>query len=207
MRYLPPWRHQDGSSKHRAPVSPEQCSHLAALGPFPAGCGDLDPLDGACAVWSATGLPHSPSGSPSPWASGSAVAPGSHHHGAVDASSPAAWSPGGRGNGQPGPLLGPVAAPSTRGPPRARQRPESGAAPGLFCDEDRRLGEGRAGHVPRVTQPLNGRAERQTGSPELLAAASTSASPKALHPRAQPPFSAPIKGSSGPAHLPCRPRL
>ena len=62
MRYLPPWRHQDGSSKHRTPVSPEQCSHLAALGPFPAGCGDLDPLDGACAIWSATGLPHSPSG-------------------------------------------------------------------------------------------------------------------------------------------------
>ena len=29
---------------------------------FPAGCGDSDPLDGACAVWSAMGLPHSPSG-------------------------------------------------------------------------------------------------------------------------------------------------
>lgn len=153
-----------------------------------------------------SGLPRAcltrPQDLPSPWASGPAVAPGSHHHGAMDASSPAAWSPGGRGNGQPGPLLGPVAAPSTRGPPRARQHPESGAAPGLFCGEDRRLGKGREGHVPRVTQLLNGRAERQTGSPELLAAASTSASPQALHPRAQPPFSAPSRPPQVPPTCP-----
>ena len=104
---------------------------------------------------------------------------------------PVLW-PGPLGvGGQLGPLLRPAAVPSTRGPPRAHQRPESGAAPGLFCGEDHRLGEGRAGHVPRVTQPLNGRADRQMGSPELLAVASTSASPHTLHPRpslpSQPP--------------------
>lgn len=68
---------------------------------------------------------------------------------------------------------------------------------GLFCGENHRLGEGRAGHVPRLTQPLNGRAERQMGSPELLAT-STLGQPAHPSPQAQPPFSSPLKASSGP---------
>lgn len=93
--------------------------------------------------------------------------------------------PGAGGNGQPGPLLGPAAPPSTRGPPR-RAGAWSQVRPRAVLWGESQLAEGRAGHVPRVTQLLNGRAERQTSSPELLAAASTSASPHALHPRAQP---------------------
>lgn len=93
--------------------------------------------------------------------------------------------PGGGGNGQPGPLLGPAAPPSTQGPP-GRAGARSQVRPGAVLWGEGQLAEGRAGHVPRVTQLLNGRAECQTGSPELLAAASTSASPHALHPRAQP---------------------
>lgn len=181
MRYLPPWRHQDGSSKHRAPVSPEQCSHLATLGPFSCGLWRLRPPG-----W---GMCHLVCHGPASLALRTGQARG--HLGRQQLRAhitmglwmlPVLW-PGPLGvGGQPGPLLGPAAVPSTRGPPRAHQRPESGAAPGLFCGENHRLGEGRAGHVPRLTQPLNGRAERQMGSPELLAAASTSASPHTLHP-------------------------
>lgn len=114
-----------------------------------------------------------------PWA------PGSRHRGATGASRPGpGLVPGGGGNGQPGPLLGPAAPPSTQGP-QGVPGPESGA-PGAVLWGEGQLAEGRAGHVPRVTQLLHGRAERQTGCPELRAEASTSASPRALRPWAQP---------------------
>lgn len=133
-----------------------------------------DPLDGACAIWSATGLPHSPSGLAKPWASGlAAAAPGLTSPLGLWML-PVLW-PGPLGLGASlGRCWDQQLCPPTRGPLGHTSASPVRCGPGaVLWGKPPTAGRGAGqGHVPRVTQPLNGRAERQMGSPKLLAAAS-----------------------------------
>ena len=138
-RYLPPWRHQDGSRGHRVPASPEQCGHLATPGPFSRGLWQVGPLDvWARAVRSAAGLPHSPSGH---WAHGlrAHVTVGPR----VLPVLVLAWSPGVGGTASRGRCWDQRLRPQPGAPRACRGR--SQVRPGLFCGEKaswQRAGQG-----------------------------------------------------------------